>query len=261
MLQHLGLGPRIVGKHGFDLAADPSAIVCGDQGGIDYEALLRVRPTHILIQKGAEELPERLKTLANENGWQVFVYPLLTLSEIQAAAVSLHTLFPPTPSTLPEGAPTPESEQRREILLAFDHLLDRYTGRFSGAGRILLLESIAPPAGPGPGSFHQQILERLGGTPAITTGKPYITMDAEDVLRLAPDGIIIFAPRKPGTPAEDPGPEELLTRLGRLGTLDIPAVKNRRIALIDEPFALTPSTALIEVGQRIEQILTRWQSR
>src|SRR5262249_19203986 len=151
---------------------DKSVVVCGDQSGLDYEALLRVRPTHIITEWGLRDLPPRLLELARRNGWVQKNYPLLTLDDILTSTRELAALFGPA-----AGSAEP-------VVAATQKAWEPHPGRFAGAGRVLLLESIDPPAALGPGSFHQQILERLGGTPAITEGRPFITMDLESVARL-----------------------------------------------------------------------------
>lgn len=247
ILRDLGYADLIVGRDAHDMVLDRSLPVCGDQAGLDYEAILQARPTHILMQAGASPVPPRLERMASEHGWTVKAYPLLTLDDIAAAVADL-------PKLIPERRPGAAAEG---LGLRMDGAWRRRD--IAGAGRVLLLESLDPPAAFGPGSFHQQILERIGGTPAITRGKPFITMDAEDVLRLAPDAIIIFAPRLPGAergPAASP--EQLRAAMGRLGTLDIPAVRAGRLAKIDHPLSLTPSTAMLEVAEEMVRILEGW---
>lgn len=245
MLRDLGVSNQVVGRHGWDMVLDKSVSVCGDQAGIDYEALLRVAPTHILLEWGGRPLPSRLGEMAGEHHWEVTNYTLLTLDDLQAAAADLQRRFAP-------GVPS-----------LSDRMAAAWSRRgdgFGHAGRVLLLLSADPPAALGPGSFHQQILERIGGTPAIAEGKPYITMDAEDVLRLAPDAIILIAPRSADAPAR-PAPastDEVRALLGRVGALDIPAVRDGRLALIDDPLALTPSSAMIGFADELARILEGW---
>ena len=249
MLIDLGLSDRIVGRHGYDLALDKSVPVCGDQSTTDYEALIGTGPTDILLERGAGEVPPRMRSLAAANHWTISEFPLLALDDIPAAIRRLGDMFHRTDDP------------------AFADRVRRMSAAWSvphapiNAGRILLLESIDPPAALGPGSFHYQILQRIGGTPAITSGKPYMTLDAEDILRMAPDGIILLMPRPPRTPAPPaPTVETLRTCLGRLGTLDIPALRRGHIARIDDPYCLTPSTALLNFSEELERILKAWAS-
>lgn len=246
-MQDLGLEALVVGRAGWDLALDPALPVCGDQTGIDYERLLAVRPTHVLLEWGSRPLPPRLGALAADQGWTVRNFRLLSLGEVAASADALGEMFlPPRAGAEPAGDPFRRALARR--------------ADFSPAGRVLLLASLAPPAALGPGSFHHQALESIGGVPAFADGAPYIRLDAEDVLRLAPDAIILVLPRAPGVPApsEPPTWDDLRARLGAIGTLDIPAVARRRVALIDDPLALLPATTLRRFADALADILARW---
>lgn len=243
-LRDLGLERLIVGRDAYDRILPSSIPVCGDLSGIDYEHLLAVRPTHILLQLGAKQVPEKLEGLASRNHWTVRNFPQLTLEDITSVTRDLHQLFAPGTSTT-----------------VFDDMSRAWSRRANGfplAGRILLLAAVDPPSALGPGSCHHQILERIGGTPAITDGAPYITLDAEDVLKLKPDGIILILPREPGTPWVPTAPDDVRGVLGRTGHLDIPAIRNEHVALIDDPLAHTPSTAMIGVADQMAAILARW---
>ncbi|MGH7131832.1 MAG: ABC transporter substrate-binding protein [Phycisphaerales bacterium] len=256
ILRACDFGPALVGRHAFDAWSDSALPVCGDQSGINYEALIAARPTHVLIEWGQRDLPPRLVELATANKWLLKNYPLLTLADIQAAADDIQVSVPPAPH--PPGTPgiTPAARRLRD---RFDAAFARRDG-LDQAGRILILYSAKPPTVLGPGSFHHQILERLGATPAITEGKPFITLDAEDVLRLKPDGIILIQPRAAGSPAF-PTPRDvgsLKDRLGAVGMLDIPAVRNGHIALIDDETAALPGPSLAKVGDELAEILAVW---
>lgn len=246
ILRDLGLADRIVGRHAYDMVLDPAVPVVGDQAGIDYEALLRVRPTHILLQWGSRDLPERLAELAPRHDWQVSNFNILSLDDLTTAARDLWRQFGPA------AAPEPP------ILAALDRAWTPREGLFQGP--VLLLASVDPPAALGPGSWHHQILEHIGGTPAIAEGSHWITLNSEGILRLAPEGIVLILPRgrdAPATPA--PSPTDLAPLLGRLAELDIPAVREGRVALIDDPLAHTPSTAMVGLADELAEILRRWE--
>lgn len=243
ILRDLGLESRIVGRHGFDIALDKTIPVCGDQTGLDYEALVRAGPTHVFMESGAAGVPARLTDLASQRGWVVQGYPMLTLDDIRACTAEVAAAF---------GVRSGDILSR--MASAWSRRDNLYTGR------VLLLAATDPPFALGPRSFHYQLLERLGGVPAITAGSPYITLTTEDVLRLAPGAIILILPRLSGepSPAVAPTHEELVSRLGRIGTLDIPAIRGRRIALIDDPLAQTPSTAMIGLAEELARVLEGW---
>jgi ABC-type hemin transport system substrate-binding protein len=250
ILRDLGLEEKVVARHGWDMVLDRTVPVAGDQTGLDYEMLMRARPTHVLLEWGSRALPGRLMQLAGEHGWRVENYPLLTLDEIRETARALHERY------RAEAGPwemQPLAAQMEQAFSPREALVEA-----GGAGRILLLAQVRPPSALGPGSAHYQVLESIGGAPAIISGGPYITLDAEDVLRLAPDGIILILPRRRGEAPARWSAEELRRQLGRLGTLDVPAVQRGRLALIDHPLGHLPSTALMEVAEEMSEILERW---
>jgi ABC-type Fe3+-hydroxamate transport system substrate-binding protein len=248
MLRDLGLEHRVVARHGWDLALDRSIPVAGDQTGLDYEALLRTEPTHVLLEWGTTRpLPPRLEELAQRRGWTLHNYRLLTLEDVRQATQDLHERFGDQSQPW-EQAPL---AQRWDAALAKRPGLER-------AGRILILHAARPPAALGPGSAHQQVLEAIGGTPAITEGSPFITLDLEDLLRMAPDGIILIGSRGEDGEAGERGGRGDRERFGRVAGLRIPAVQRGRLAIIDHPLSALPSTSLIEIAEQMAAILEAW---
>lgn len=263
MLRDLGHEGSVVARHAYDRVLPPSVPVAGDQGGVDYEVVLAVRPTHVVTEFGEQGVPERLGALAREHGWVLMDVRLRSLDEIAGVADDLALLFGGEP---PRGA--------REVdpsawLSRFDlpsaRLAEAWRDRgpaVRGAGRVLLLVDGGEGA-LGPGSFHHELLVRLGGTPALTEGGPWQTLDAEDVLRLAPDAIIVYVPEdEPGAEAarfvEPPGPDaaEVRRRLGRAADLPIPAVERGRVALIYDRLALMPATSLAQTADQTADALS-----
>lgn len=246
MLTDLGLGDRVVGRHGWDTVLDQSVPVCGDQTGLDYEALLRANPTHLLTEWGARKLPGRLTTLAAEHDWNVQDFQILSLADIAAAERRLGELFP-------DGVPA-------DSMKRFDAMMRAPIREPVWKGRVLLLMGTAPIAALGPGSAHHELLLRAGGVPAIAEGSPYMPLHAEDVLRLAPDAIILIQPRGSAEPGETATALRAVppSQLGRIASLDIPAVAHQRVIRIDHPQALLPSTRLVEIAEAMRAALRRW---
>lgn len=233
ILRDLGLSEHVVAKHAWDMVLPDSVPSVGDQRGLDYEALLRAQPTHVVLQWGTRDLPQRLVELAGERGWQLVNLETRTLAELDQAITQLHRVF-----NAPGRAPSIAAALR-----------DLRTG--DSPGPILLLAALDPPAAVGPGSFHHDMLVALGLEPAIPDdhplAAPWIELDAEDVLRLAPAGIILFAPSLAGE-----------ADLGVLGTLAIPAIEAGRVGVVRDELALIPSTALVGVARRMAEIVQSW---
>ncbi|MBK7406179.1 MAG: hypothetical protein IPJ41_16635 [Phycisphaerales bacterium] len=242
----LGLRDRIVGRHGWDMTLDPAIPVCGEQNAINYEALVRVAPTHVLTEWGARELPGRLRDLAEAHHWTTHDFRLLTLADIDSSITTLESLFP-------DAAASPRAERLHRLATE-----DPPPPRWSG--RVLLLMGTSPIAALGPGSAHHELLLRVGGRPALETGSPYMTLIAEDVLRLAPDAIILIQSGDAGTLRPESDAEVGALMGATLARLDIPAVRTRRLAVVRDPLALLPSTALAEIADRLEGAIEGWAS-
>lgn len=241
-LDDLGVRARVVGRHGWDMVLDPSIPVCGDQSGLDYEALLAVRPTVVIVEFNPSDLPQRLVRMAAEQGWEVLNLPALGLSDVVRVTRALEERF----------APGAGLADRLEHLSAPEGALGR-------AGRVMLVAGEQPIAALGPGSVHHELLLRLGGVPAVTEGGPFQELDAEDMLRLAPEGVVVLLPR---TPRSAPGApltsDEVGARPGLALLRGTPAAERGRLALIDDPLCLTPSTSLLRVAADLRAVLRRW---
>jgi ABC-type Fe3+-hydroxamate transport system substrate-binding protein len=284
ILKDLGYEAQILGRHAYDLALDPKVPSCGELGTIDYETLIRVRPTHVFIQWGARELPERLMGLAKAHQWVVMNLNPLGLDEIESCAREMdEALFAWTvvyqkqaEGTAGSGRPRSqgmdESRGPEHVKppMPFEEEMKRaWRDRGAGmkrAGRILILASAKPLGAMGPGSFHHQLLERLGGVPALGREgddkfkAAWVTLDLEGLQKLAPDGIVIFSPRPPRTPKPEKAvtADELIALMGRAAELSVPAIKNKRVAVIDDPLGLTPSTAMIGVADELASVVLGW---
>lgn len=262
ILRDLGRGDRVVARHGYDAWSPGTLPVAGDQQGFDYETLLRVNPTHVLVQWGGKALPDRLTSLAAQHGWVVRDLPLLTLADVEHAA---QTLFELTRQDAPgEAGAWAQSDLAKRLGAAWRER----TPSPARAGRVLLLYSANPPTALGPGSFHHQLLERIGGTPAITEGSPFMRLDVEDVLRLAPDAIVLVRPESTTGDGDSPGPSrtgarawrrlsggELDRVLGPLAGRAVPAMANGRVGVLTDPLAAVPGTNLIGLADDLAALL------
>jgi len=271
MLQGLGFEDSIVGKHSFDLALSDSIPVMGSHIEIDYELLITLEPTDLFFEQNTTEIPERVRTLASANGWQIWTYRLNTLDDIAGAVDDLYLKLVGFPEKTIDDTnfmnPDLDPTSRFEIELPSARLARAWSpiGRdAAGARRVLLLASVDPPGAMGPGSFHAQLLDRLGITPAIDDGAQWQELDYEDIIALAPDSIIVFMPR--ALDADDligePIPMDWATisaKLGGIARLPIPAAENHQIAIIDDPLGLLPSTSLARVADEIRAAIEGWK--
>ncbi len=250
-MRDMGLSDRIVGRHAYDSSTSRDIPPVGDEGGVDQEAILRAQPNLVFIQRSAHGPPEFLSRCGDEGRFTLAVVPLLSLDDIPRAVREIDRRV----ALLEQRAPSIDDPNSAVAALVakMNLAFAPHPERYQRAGRVLLLASINPPAAFGPGSWHHDLLLRAGATPAITEGAPYIAIDTEDLLRINPDAIILIE-------AQPPDPTPVRTRLGALAELDVPALKNGRIAAIDDPNVMTPSAAMIDFADRLDQLLAKWSS-
>lgn len=248
-LESLGLGGLLVGRHAFDDFSRSEIPSVGDQSGIDYEALLRVRPTHVLLEKSAAGAPPRLLELASARSFDVREVPMLSLGDIRAAIEHLPAIVgAPDAPDVPGGSP--ENAGAAGLLARFDAALAQAPGFDARAGRMLALYWTRPVGAAGPGSYHAEMIVALGGSLALDDGAPYRQLDPEDVRRLDPDSIALFIP--------DADPARLDELLGALGSLDLRAVREGRVALVNHPRCQTPGPSAIEVADSLRDAVLAW---
>jgi ABC-type Fe3+-hydroxamate transport system substrate-binding protein len=263
MLRDLGFEDQIVGKHAWDMVLADSVPVVGSETGVDYESMIRADPTHIFFQRSTSGVPEKLSTMAEERGWQVLSMPLDSLDDIATGADDIYMKFV---GVRERGSRELDPTVRfTEVSMPSEALARAWADLgpvADKAGRVLVLGSIEPPGAMGPGSFHHQLVERLGAGLALSDGSMWQELDFEDIVRLNPDSIILFSPKLAGesdlfAPVELTD-AEVLSRFGKLGELDINAVHSGRLAVIDNPLGLIPSTTFGKIGEQLAEILTRW---
>ena len=243
ILTDLGEQDRIVGRAGSDTHLPGSIPVAGDYNGIDYERLLRLRPTHILLERNAQDPPDRLLSLAKEHNWKIRTYPMLALDDIPVSVNRLAVEFAD-----PQGRAW-ASRWKSE----FDALFAERSESIRNAGTVLPLYWSSPPGIAGPGSFHAEILERLGFDLAITEGGPYIVADPEDLLRLQPDSILLLIPGG--------DPNRINELLGPLADLDLRAIREGRVALVRNEMTHLPATSILDLVREILDATAPWETQ
>lgn len=246
-LVDLGLAGRIVGRTPYCASLDQSVPVVGDLQNINYEELVRLKPTHILVQPPAAGVDTHLQEIAQAHAWIIADWHLDTVNDVRALV-----------RDIPQRLFAQDSPQREEIEAHAGALLariDSAVGEPTSAadsiyrGRVLLVEAVNPVLAFGAGTYLDDVLRSLAGENAVSD-RGWVQLSLEDIVRLAPDAIILV---KPG------GAEADLARdLGPLATIDVPAVKEHRLALLNHGDALLPSSGVIGVAEQMRSILRRF---
>ncbi len=229
-LVDLGAAPHVVGRSAYCESIDQAIPAVGDLYDVDYERLLRLQPTHLLLQPPASGPPERLLDLAAEQGWSVGTWTINTIDDVRRLIAELPaTVFPSDPRL------AVAQDRAAALLSAIDAALAP-ASEGAWRGTTLLLAGSDPPTAFGRKTYLDDILVALGGTNAVeAAGWPELSI--EDVLRIDPGAIIIVT---------DPG---------RLADLDLRAVREGRIAILRHPDASLPASSLPGVAAELREIL------
>jgi ABC-type Fe3+-hydroxamate transport system substrate-binding protein len=263
ILRDIGMEDSIVGKHAWDMVLSDSVAIVGSEEGIDYESMIRAAPSQIFFQRSSAGVPAKLEQLADEQGWVIRTIALDSLDDIAIAADDLFMQFVGVREQAPgEIDPT---ERFAQTTMPSESLARAWADRgpiADRAGRVLVLAGVDPPGAMGPGSFHHQLVSRLGAETAIDAGGMWQELDLEDIVRLNPDSIVLFSPRERDAsdlfaPIEG-ADEDISALFGKIAELDINAVKHSRLAVIDDPLALVPGTNMRQIGEELGAIFERW---
>lgn len=246
-LKDFGIEDRIVGRTPWCESIDESIPVVGDLYNLDYEALVKLRPTHVLVQPPATGVDRTLKALAEEKGWRVGQWRLDSIEDVEAMVRDVPAVLAGTDAQMLDDLSSRAAELLNRLAAARSP-----HGEAVFQGRTLLVIGFDPVMAFGPGSYVHDLLVSMGGRNAVTAGA-YTTLNLEDVVRLAPGAIIIVKPLA----GEEVDPFDLL---GPLADVEVEAVTADRVAILDHPDAAMPSTGLIGVADELREILVSFSA-
>ncbi len=248
MLVDLSMQDRIVGIAEYDDAAPEGLPVVGNFTDVRSEALLAVSPTHVLTLRAKERVPAGVRRLADEGYFKLVAWPYPNSPDEVLTILAGHA--EPTKS---EQAQQPE--QPGKASPSFGQVIGKPEQARALAGRIrdhldgiaqitapldkpevMLVIGTSPFMASGPGTVNSQLLGIAGGRNVArhASGRAP-TYNREGLIALQPDVILLLQPNAPALTKDDP-------RLEMLRDLPIPAVENDRIAVINDPLILLPST-------------------
>jgi ABC-type hemin transport system substrate-binding protein len=240
------LGERVIGRTQWCSSLDESVPIAGDLLHVDYERLVRLHPTHILIQPRVTGPDDRLLELARQNGWAIGQWTLNDRDDIEILLRDLPAVLygendPARPAAV---------DRANQLIAKIDDALQPAEST-TWRGRVLLIDSIDPVVVFGRETYLHDILTALGGENASNVAG-WKELSLEDITRLDPEAIIVVAP---GADARQ-GEEEAVEALRRL---DVEAVRVDRIGVLTDPDALLPSSAIIEVARELREILRSFE--
>jgi len=247
-LVDFGLDDRIVGRTQFCASLDQSIPVVGSLLDLDYERLLKLQPTHVLVQPSlAQGVEPRLREMARSNGWIIGAFPALnTVEDVEAMILKLPELLFVDGCEARNRAAARAAELTSDIARAL-----RPAGEDAFKGSVLLVAGVDPLFVFGAETYLSDILVSLGGSNAAHVSG-WAELSFEDVIRLDPEAIVFV--RDTPVVKDDVG-----LALGPLAELPIRAVKEHRLAALVHADANLPSSGVIGVADALRDVLVSFR--
>ena len=186
MLVSMGLESSIVGRSAF-CRVDPSLPVVGDLHEVDYERLVRLAPTHVLVQSAPDAVDPGLSEVAREHGWHLLASPLEGVDDIRAAYESLPERVLTPGSSLHQSCAAVVRRHARDIEAALSDPIEELADE-----RVLILSPMEPPLAWGSGTWMDDLLAALGGTNAVQA-RGWVPLGWEDLIRIEADRIVFVS--------------------------------------------------------------------
>ncbi len=238
-LARLGAADLIVGRTPWCAAAPDDVPVVGTLNDFDAERLVRLDPTHLLVQPPAAGLDPDLAALAQQHGWTIRTWSINTIPDIRTLIRDLPTLLPPDdPRRAALDSAAADQIARIDDALTPPSAADRWTQP------TLFLFGDTPLGAFGTDTYLHDIWTALGGVNATTTSGWIADLSLEDVVRMNPAAVIRVTS---GAAGPDP--------LGPLATLEIDAAHDGRAATLAHPEAMLPSAGVADVAAALREIM------
>ena len=256
MVIDLDMEDSLVGVAENDMVASPDLPVVGNYYQVNYEQLLLVKPTHVMIMVGSAGPPARLQTLAREGYFQLAVYPHpLSIQDVgrilydEQTVLGLGSSKPANPCV---GQLLGKTDVAGDLKYQMLEKLSRLSQLTSGLERpdvLIVIATMPTIMASGANTVNDQLLGYAGGVNVV--GDASVTapvFDRESLLALAPQVILIMIPNALELTDDDP-------RLASFRGLPIAAVENQRIVLLNDPMIVLPSTTLVQVAAQMAKAI------
>lgn len=249
MLLDLGLGDEIVGVNEYDTHAATGVPVVSSYPQVDLEKLLATDPTWIIGTQTKDFPPPRLREVARERGitFAAAPYPR-TVDEV------LRTVYDPPDGTDEYGGlgrALGIPEEAKQLRTKIEAELDAVKTQTGGlpTRSVLVCFGLSPVMASGPGTVNHDLLNYINATNAAADSAiPAPTFDREQLIAMRPDVILLLMPDAPALEPDD-------QRLAQLRGLNIPAVRDGRVYLINDPHCLLPSTNLPALAHEMARLV------
>jgi iron complex transport system substrate-binding protein len=239
MIIGLGAKDHLVAVSNYESSAEVKGLPrVGDYQTTDWETLARLRPDVMIIQIAPDRVPPGLKKHAEELKIELVNVKIDGLEDVLNEMQRL-------------GAVAGELDKGRESVRKLREKLDKLRQECADKPPIstLLVRDENGQDVIGPNNFLDDLLKVVNATNAAASlGKAYPTIDREKLLSLAPEAVIVLLP--------DARPENIATCRRFWASLpQIPAVKNNRVRIMTEGYALVPGPRVAELARKMADYL------
>jgi len=213
----LGYADVVIGRSSFCNAVDKQVPVVGDLYTVDYERLLRLSPSDVLVQVTINGIDKHLQELAEEGLFELHTFRVDRLTDIQQMHDDILELL---------------SEDAREMQVILDmvalpsSILMMTAGSEGAAGLCFGRET-----------YLDDLLLMMGGTNALQKSG-WVSLSLEDIGRLNPAIIIVVS--------DSFISEKALTVIKSLGIEIIPFTHED---------VLIPSSRIVDVAKKLQEAL------
>ena len=247
VLFELGLGNRVVGVSDFCNVPEAASSLPRTGGYLNpnYEAMLELKPDLVIVLAESTDLQERLKSF----GFTTLVVNHQSIDGILDSFVQIGNRC---------GAAS--AEKAHELQAEINRRLETIAKRVAGLERPSVVLTLYFDDGTamqsttiaGKNPFFERVLELAGGVNAAQNSTiAFPTVSREGMIELNPDVIIGIADVK----ANDPQIIDAFHKNWERFAAQTPAVKNKRMTLIAEDYAMVPGPRFVLLLEKITDIL------
>ena len=254
MIVDLGGADLIVGVTEFDKTSLDGVRNVGSAMNPNSEAMLQLRPTHVFEMRDRVKIPDRIKQLADAQGFLLIDYPYPnSIEEMTRILFDIREFAPSGAEILAErqslGSVLDERTTSQLLALSIMKRMSAIEALTMNQPtvKVLLLIGTQPVGASGPGTVLDDLLRHAGAANVLDDDQPsYLQLDRESILRLAPDAIVLVEPS-----GAEAGDIDRDARFAALRGLDIPAVRDGRVMVLTHRDAMLPTSTLAEVGAEL----------
>jgi ABC-type hemin transport system substrate-binding protein len=234
LLHDLALDRQLVGRSAFCRGVDALPVV-GDLSGVDVEAVIRLKPDILLYQATAAPPPMGLIEAAKATHAKK---ASIGVDDIE----DLHRAIDAVVDIVDESGTNQVLQSHQE---AAHRALRKSTQPtiLRTNVRVLLVQPGASMLAWGGETWLGHVV-RAAGAQLVLDDRAWVTVSAEDVIRLVPDVIFVLG-------------EQVNVDAGALSVLATPASEHNRVYVLHHPRLLIPGTHAVAVRALIDELLAQ----